>query len=39
MENNEIKSAVDNIGNAFEEFKKANDERLDALEKGESYDG
>lgn len=39
MENNEIKSAVDNIGNAFEEFKKANDERLEALEKGESYDG
>ena len=39
MENNEIKSAVENIGNAFEEFKKANDERLDALEKGESYDG
>ena len=39
MENNEIKSAVDGIGHAFEEFKKANDERLDALEKGDSYDG
>ena len=39
MQENEVKNAVENIGYAFEEFKKANDERLDAIEKGKSYDG
>lgn len=32
----DIKSAVQDIGTAFEEFKKVNDERLEKLEKGES---
>ena len=36
---NEVKSAIEDIGYAFEEFKKANDEKLEALEKGKSYDG
>ena len=32
----DIKSAVQDIGTAFEEFKKVNDERLEKLEKGEA---
>ena len=39
MDNSEVKNAVESIGHAFEEFKKANDERLDSIEKGKSYDG
>ena len=30
----DIKNAIDEIGHTFEEFKKANDERLDSIEKG-----
>ena len=33
MVEHEVKNAVENIGQAFEEFKKANDERLDRLKK------
>ena len=32
----EVKTAVDAMTSAFEEFKKVNDERLEKLEKGES---
>ena len=32
----DIKSAVQEIGSTFEEFKKVNDERLEKLEKGEA---
>lgn len=32
----DVKSAVQEIGSAFEEFKKVNDERLEKLEKGEA---
>ena len=39
MDNSEVKNAVEGIGQAFEEFKKANDKRLEAVEKGKSYDG
>lgn len=31
-----VKSVIQEFGEAFEEFKKANDERLDSLDKGES---
>ena len=34
----DIKEAVSEIGHAFEEFKKANDEKLEALEKGQNVD-
>jgi hypothetical protein len=34
----DIKNAVSGIGHAFEEFKKANDERLEAIEKGQNVD-
>ena len=34
----DIKNAVSEIGHAFEEFKKANDEKLEALEKGQNVD-
>jgi len=34
----DIKNAVSEIGQAFEEFKKANDEKLEALEKGQNVD-
>ena len=34
----DIKNAVSEIGQAFEEFKKANDEKLEALEKGQTVD-
>ena len=33
-----IKQAVGQMASAFEEFKKANDERLDRLEKGQGED-
>ena len=33
-----IKGALDEYGKAFEEFKKANDEKLEQLEKGLSVD-
>lgn len=36
METSEIKSLLEQQGKAFEEFKKANDERLDALSKGKA---
>lgn len=36
MELNEIKSLVEAQGKAFEEFKKANDARLDAIKEGKS---
>ena len=36
MELNEIKSLVEAQGKAFEEFKKANDSRIDALKDGKS---
>jgi len=37
MDNNEVKSAVDTLGNAFESFKETNDERLKQIEaKGSS---
>ena len=32
----DVKSAIQEMGSTFEEFKKANDERLEKLEKGES---
>ena len=32
----EIKDAISDLGNTFEEFKKVNDQRLEAVEKGES---
>lgn len=32
----EVKSAVDAMANAFEEFKKANDQRLENIEKGQA---
>lgn len=34
----EVKKAVEGIGTAFEEFKKTNDDRLDALAKGKTPD-
>lgn len=34
----DIKNAVSEIGHAFEEFKKANDQKLEALEKGQNVD-
>ena len=34
----DIKQVVSEIGTAFEEFKKANDQKLEALEKGQSAD-
>jgi len=34
----DIKDAVQGLGEAFEEFKKANDEKLDALEAGKGSD-
>ena len=34
----DIKNAIDEIGHTFEEFKKANDERLDSIEKGQNVD-
>jgi HK97 family phage major capsid protein len=34
----DIRDAVQGLGEAFEEFKKANDEKLDALEAGKSAD-
>lgn len=34
----DIKGAVQELGEAFEEFKKANDEKLDALESGAGHD-
>ena len=33
MEQVEVKTAVDAMASAFEEFKKANDERLEQIEK------
>lgn len=33
MSDKEIKGAIDGLGSAFEEFKKTNDARLDAIEK------
>tara|TARA_R100000655_G_scaffold77938_1_gene117281 strand:- start:14612 stop:15832 length:1221 start_codon:yes stop_codon:yes gene_type:complete len=39
MDNSEVKSAVESMGHAFEEYKKTNDHKLDALEKGQSVDG
>lgn len=35
----EINKTIDELGNAFNEFKKTNDERLKTLEKGKSVDG
>ena len=32
----EIKDAIQDLGNTFAEFKKVNDERLEAVEKGDS---
>jgi len=34
----DIKGAVQELGEAFEEFKKANDEKIDALESGKGHD-
>ena len=34
----DIKGAVQELGEAFEEFKKANDEKLEALESGKGHD-
>ena len=31
----DIKNAINDLGQTFNEFKKANDERLDSIEKGE----
>ena len=36
MTENDVKGVVQEFGKAFDEFKKANDERLERLEKGES---
>jgi HK97 family phage major capsid protein len=33
----ELKSLIEQQGKAFDEFKKANDERLDAIEKGQAH--
>ena len=38
MENVEVKSAIDGMASAFEEFKKANDERLAQIEEKGSVD-
>jgi HK97 family phage major capsid protein len=38
MENQEVKSAIDGMASAFEEFKKANDERLAQIEEKGSVD-
>ena len=32
----DVKNAIQEMGSTFEEFKKVNDERLEAIEKGES---
>ena len=32
----DVKSVIQEFGEAFEEFKKVNDERLESLDKGES---
>jgi len=32
----DIKNSINELGHAFDEFKKVNDERIDAIEKGES---
>ena len=32
----DVKNAIHEMGTTFEEFKKVNDQRLDAIEKGES---
>ena len=34
----DVKKVMSEFGSAFEEFKKANDEKLDRLEKGLSVD-
>ena len=31
----DIKNSINELGSAFEEFKKVNDERLEAVEKGD----
>ena len=32
----DVKTAINEMGKTFEEFKKVNDQRLEAIEKGES---
>ena len=34
----DIKNAIQEMGHTFEEFKKANDERLESIEKGQDVD-
>ena len=34
----DIKSVINELGQTFEQFKKANDERIDKIEKGEGVD-
>ena len=35
MSERDVKESLTEFGQAFEEFKKVNDERLEAIEKGE----